>query len=1286
MCRKLVLLISAVLALGLVNNAFATDYTWTNTTGNANWCDADNWDPDSGPPEGSAAMAFIDERSPNRGPIVPISCNVDSGITGPEPNWGHVQVIDINTSGTVNIRGDWMWTMEEAPGGAGTGVININGSPTVTIGGLWRGGDYGVGIVNIDGDPNISVDNDFRGADGGTGSFYINMSGGRLECQDDLLWGDNGGGELNLSGGSLIVGDNLDLGGYRGAAPITINMTDGSISVGGKLLAPGSANRAGVVRINLYGGVIDCDEFVHGGSDGGEDEPPDDPTFTDDWRLDIEQGTLIIDGNVVPQIDANVAAGQITAYDGDGTVNVELVDGNTVVTASPPDPNLALNPYPPHGSTMVDPNVVLSWTPGASATEHLVFFGTTFQDVNTMTDPCATRPLGNETYYPGPLELLTTYYWRVDANNGGLWRGKVWHFTTKSPIDDPNLLVHLKLDEPNGVIAHDSSGHGNHGAVDGNELGWDPCDGHPHDGGCRNFTGLDDEADTVIDIQSTTLLNTIDDSITVTVWLKNAYNTDDDDNWVFHTGVGGEQGPYQVGACVVTEDIEPVGQALWRAGSDTNDILTWDLGGRDPETLQGWHFWAFVKDESVDEMRIYFDGILEKERGGCHDTLANIYDVAFKIGAASWENYSYMGKQDDFRLYDYALLDENIEELYRGADVGRAWGPEPGDFEVDVPRDANLVWKPGSYAVSHDVYLGTDFVDVSEANNSWPEDISVYKGNQELCEYNTPGLLEFETTYYWRIDEVNGPCTWPGPVWRFKTVNYFVVDDFESYNKTTNQIKDTWREYWWQALNPPYEPTGAVLDLGVDPHDTVHTGSQSVKYQYKNKLWPEGYATVCYSEAWLPIPTEEQDWTREGVKLLRLYFYGDADNDTNDSTPMYVGVKDGDGNYAEVRYGEYNSEDEDMNDFKVEEWQKWDVVLSHFSDSNFASVVNDVNLANIAELYMGFGDKQNPVCGGEGIVIFDDIRLYLPICNPKYGPAADFSGDCVVNLADVGIMGEHWLLTDANFGSAIEKPNDANLAGWWKMDDGSGNTATDDSGYGNDGTIEGCYMWVTGHNDVNTALKFRLTGGRVLVPDDGNTPELRPQQVSVCAWVYYPESQDQSARVVVKGADNKETFDLEVHDDDEFVFLVRDANELEDDGDYKKYDVNGPVWPGSWIHLAGTYDGSSVKCYVNGQLTDSKDANDPNFLLSQDPCGLGIGNRSDANDKEFIGTIDDVRVYDYALSAAEVAWLASDGTGYVGLAVPFNLYDEESVDLKVINFKDFAVLMESWLERKRWPE
>ena len=54
-----------------------------------------------------------------------------------------------------------------------------------------------------------------------------------------------------------------------------------------------------------------------------------------------------------------------------------------------------------------------------------------------------------------------------------------------------------------------------------------------------------------------------------------------------------------------------------------------------------------------------------------------------------------------------------------------------------------------------------------------------------------PGSLNFGTTYYWKVDEVN-TVTYPGDVWSFTTQEYAAVDDFESYNDDDKRIYDAW--------------------------------------------------------------------------------------------------------------------------------------------------------------------------------------------------------------------------------------------------------------------------------------------------------------------------------------------------------------------------------------------------------------------------------------------------------------------------------------------------------------
>lgn len=94
-----------------------------------------------------------------------------------------------------------------------------------------------------------------------------------------------------------------------------------------------------------------------------------------------------------------------------------------------------------------------------------------------------------------------------------------------------------------------------------------------------------------------------------------------------------------------------------------------------------------------------------------------------------------------------------------GDGLEKAWSPTPSDDAEDVPIDAVLSWLPGSGAINHDVYLGTN-----------PGSLSLVSEDQTELSYN-PGTLLYGKSYYWRIDEFDGVTTWEGDVWQFTTTN-----------------------------------------------------------------------------------------------------------------------------------------------------------------------------------------------------------------------------------------------------------------------------------------------------------------------------------------------------------------------------------------------------------------------------------------------------------------------------------------------------------------------------------
>ena len=183
-----------------------------------------------------------------------------------------------------------------------------------------------------------------------------------------------------------------------------------------------------------------------------------------------------------------------------------------------------------------------------------------------------------------------------------------------------------------------------------------------------------------------------------------------------------------------------------------------------PET---WYHIVGVFDRAGDMGRVYVNGVLEGEREMTTDPVST--DARTKIGCRNDVNdLPFDGAIDDIRIYDRVLSYEEIRVLYRGGPDGVAFNPYPVDGAMDVDPNVVVTWSGGLGAVSHDVYFGTDFNDVNDANTS----SGAYMGNHGPNSFD-PGGLEFVTTYYWRIDEVGEANTLKGVVWSLTTWGLF---------------------------------------------------------------------------------------------------------------------------------------------------------------------------------------------------------------------------------------------------------------------------------------------------------------------------------------------------------------------------------------------------------------------------------------------------------------------------------------------------------------------------------
>ncbi len=269
-----------------------------------------------------------------------------------------------------------------------------------------------------------------------------------------------------------------------------------------------------------------------------------------------------------------------------------------------------------------------------------------------------------------------------------------------------------------------------------------------------------------------------------------------------------------------------------------------------------------------------------------------------------------------------------------------ARNPYPDSGATGVDLDAVLGWTAGREAAKHDVYFSTD-------------EQAVIDGTAPVATVtetsHRPLALDLDTTYYWKVNEVNEaetPSTWESSIWSFTITDHLIVDDFEDYNDyPPDEIFSTWIDGYGTTTN------GALIAHDDPPFaetTVVHGGRQSMAYRYDNNF--------KYSEATMTL-SSQRDWTIRGVGELSLWFYGDA---SNAAERMYVAL-----NGSAVVYHD------NPNAAQIATWTEWRIDLQEFA-------AQGVNLSNVNTITIGFGDKNNLQAGGSGMVFFDDIRLYRP--------------------------------------------------------------------------------------------------------------------------------------------------------------------------------------------------------------------------------------------------------------------------------------------------------------------
>jgi len=297
-----------------------------------------------------------------------------------------------------------------------------------------------------------------------------------------------------------------------------------------------------------------------------------------------------------------------------------------------------------------------------------------------------------------------------------------------------------------------------------------------------------------------------------------------------------------------------------------------------------------------------------------------------------------MAKTYYWRVDEFDVLETHKGDVWSFTTEGAVGSPNPSKGAVDVTQTPVLTWTPGLGA-SHEVYFGADTgsLELKASGNLGEESFE-------------PGQLEWNTTYYWRVDEANSAnadSPWTGPLWSFTTANFLIIDDMEAYNDlapddpASNRIFNAWLDGFGDPTN------GSLVGYESPPfaeQSIVHSGNQSMPFEYDN--------AAGKSEATLTL-TSNRDWTVKGVNNLTIWFRGES---ANAAETLYVTLN-----------GSARVDNDNPDAALANSWTAWNIDLQSFADQG-------VNLTNVNSITLGLSS----VTGGAGMMYFDDIRLYPP--------------------------------------------------------------------------------------------------------------------------------------------------------------------------------------------------------------------------------------------------------------------------------------------------------------------
>ncbi|MDB6067149.1 MAG: type sorting protein [Pedosphaera sp.] len=264
---------------------------------------------------------------------------------------------------------------------------------------------------------------------------------------------------------------------------------------------------------------------------------------------------------------------------------------------------------------------------------------------------------------------------------------------------------------------------------------------------------------------------------------------------------------------------------------------------------------------------------------------------------------------------------------------------------------------------------------------------------------------------------------------------------------------------------------------------------------------------------------------------------------------------------------------------------------------------------------------------------FGTINYNVKRSTSSAGPFTVIATPTVTNYTDTGLVNgttyyyqiaavnTHGSSADSSQVNAMPSTVLSGLVGYWKFDENSGITAADSSGNKNTGTLASGPTWTAPGKVGTSALTFNSANQQFVTVSDSASLD-GTNGLTICAWVN-AVNWTGNRRVLQKG-----------NNDNQYRLLA--------ENNVFKFDLSGVAAltttlpsSGTWVHVAGTWNGSTMAIYYNGVLRTSISTTGT-VATTTDALTIAAKNGSGAAGDYMLGSLDDVRVYNRALSPSEI--------------------------------------------------